>query len=308
MMYAKTSPESSQDCTNNEHEGEYFFTPDFLDESAREMLLATLPASEKRRKSKAPNRCPAYLAHLWTVPLMTFEQEQHEFRKLNYLKFCAFNLESRLRSCIGCSAMVEELGMTRDHIVEIRNLVIESNLRLVVSLAKKYAHFGSNEFDEMICVGNAALMRAVDLFDYRRQVRFSTYAYRAIKTSIFSAYRKEAKMKSRFVESGAWAVDSVVGNAGESDIAELRSAEAREQVIQLMESLDERDRKIVMARFGINQQSKGVAFHVIAKEIGISTTRTVQLFHRSISKMRVLLSKRRSADTSESSICPACFT
>ena len=266
----------------------------FRNESASEMLLGPMPQNEKNNKSKPPRGLPAYLAHLWTVPLLTAEQEQHSFRKLNYLKYRSSCLEASLRSCIGCAAMLDDLKQLNDRSVEVRNVLIESNLRLVVSLAKRYASCNSHQFDEMVCVGNAALFRAVDLYDFRRGNRFSTYAFRAIQTSIFSMYRKEGRMKRRFVASGTEVVESAIGDAGESDIAGLHSAEAREQVIQLMEALDERDRAIVMARFGINRKRKGVAFHVIAKEIGLSTTRTVQLFHRSLEKMRAVLAKRNS--------------
>lgn len=237
---------------------------------------------------------PAYLSHLWTMPLLTAEQEFHGFRKLNYLKYRVSFLDKNLRSCVGCAAMPDDLNQLNHQCAEVRNLLIESNLRLVVSLSKKYASWNSNEFDEMVSVGNAALIHAVDLFDFRRGFRFGTYAYQAIQSSIFSSYRKEGRIKSRFVTSGSEAVELAIGDAGQSAIAELQSAEAREQVIQLIESLDERDQMIVMARFGINQKRKGVAFQVIAKEIGLSPTRTVQLFHRSLAKMRRLINTRSS--------------
>ena len=188
--------------------------------------------------------------------------------------------------------MLVDLQRMNELSVEVRNLLIESNLRLVVSLAKKYASSSSLDFDEMVCVGNAALVRAVDLYDFRRGIRFSTYAYQAIQTSIFGAYRKESRVQGRFFAGGTEATESVVSDAGECDLAELKAVEARDQVIQLMEALDDRDKQIVMARFGINRKRSSVAFHVIAKEIGLSTTRTVQLYHRSLEKMRALLSKR----------------
>ncbi len=274
-------------------EKDVFFMDIFLEESASELLLGPIPPDEKKKGSKPPKGLPAYLAHLWKVPLLSAEQEYHAFRKLNYLKYRSACLEASLRSCVGCVAMLDDLERLGNQQVEVRNLIIESNLRLVYSLAKRYARLNSQEFDEAICVGNACLVRAVDLFDFRRGLRFSTYAYQAIQTAIFGAYRKEGKVRSKFSASGGEAVESAVGDAGASDLAGLHCVELREQVIQLMEALDERDRIIVMARFGIDQRHSGVAFHVIAKEVGLSTTRTVQLFHRSIAKMRSLIAKRR---------------
>ncbi len=283
--------ESIQECKDRDHSANFFFMSIFSDESAVDLLLGPMPAADKLAETNPPRGLPAYLAHLWTVPLLTAEQEHHGFRKLNYLKYRSSCLDSSLRSCMGCAAMLRDLKHFNECSVEVRNLLIESNLRLVISLAKKYASSSSLDFDEMVCVGNAALVRAVDLFDFRREIRFSTYAYHAIQTSIFGAYRKESRMNSRFVADGTVTVESAISDAGECDVAELKAVETRDQVIQLMEALDDRDKQIVMARFGINRKHNGVAFHVIAKEIGLSTTRTIQLYHRSLSKMHALLSR-----------------
>ena len=66
---------------------------------------------------------------------------------------------------------------------ELRNRIIEANLRLVVSIAKKYFHQNLN-FLDLVQEGNLGLMRAVDKFDYRRNIKFSTYATWWIRQSI----------------------------------------------------------------------------------------------------------------------------
>ena len=66
---------------------------------------------------------------------------------------------------------------------EARSLMIQSNLRLAVSIAKKYSKYGSS-LEDLIQESNMGLIRAVEKFDWRRGFKFSTYACWWIKQAV----------------------------------------------------------------------------------------------------------------------------
>lgn len=264
----------------------FFDEPLFFKRSAAKQLCGPPPASDQTRCSPPPSGLPSYLCHLWTVPLLTPPQEHHYFRKLNFLKYQRSVIlgKSVHRPLRGKKR--ERLEQVESAIVETRNLIVESNLRLVVSLAKKFASNSRDDFDEFVSVGNAAIIRAVERFDYRRGFRFSTYAYQAIQRSIFDLYQKDCRVRDRFVSDGSDAIADTVSDAGEADRLEIVASENHKYTKVLMTNLDDRERRIVKAHFGIARGTEPSSLRVIGDELGLSKQRIRQLLIRALEKMR----------------------
>ncbi len=87
---------------------------------------------------------------------------------------------------VECEMRMREIEIVFERLMSEKNRLIQANLRLVISIAKKYIKRGLH-FSDVLQEGNLGLMKAVDKFDYRRGFRFSTYATWWIQQSIIRA-------------------------------------------------------------------------------------------------------------------------
>lgn len=129
-----------------------------------------------------------YLKEIGKVPLLTAEQEVDLAQKIE----SGDEAERRLKTPELSEEERRELQNIREQGLRAKKKLIESNLRLVVSIAKKYVGRGLL-FLDLIQEGNLGLIRAVEKFDYKKGYKFSTYATWWIRQAITRAIADQAR-------------------------------------------------------------------------------------------------------------------
>lgn len=153
---------------------------------------------------------------------------------------------------------ISELGGSRDK--EVKDLLIEHNLRLVVYIAKKFDNTGVG-VEDLISIGTIGLIKAINTFQMDKKIKLATYASRCIENEILMYLRRNSKTKMEVSIDEPLNVDwdgnelllsDILGT--EEDI--ISKDLEREVEIKLLTKaicqLSKREQTIVKLRFGIN--------------------------------------------------------
>jgi len=251
--------------------------------------------------SAVPRSLPAHLARLCESGMLTPEEEQRLFRDMNYLKYRANVLRSRLNPHTPDVSMLEKVERFLAAAQAIRDQIIKANMRLAISVVKKFVT-PQHSFDDMLSDGIYSLMQAVDKFDFDRGFRFSTYAYRAIARNAYRAIMKQQRDTVRLAsELDDLNLDS---NSSHSESAmDVRTwTRLRGLLSQVMEHLDRRERLIIRCRYALGGHRKVKTFQAIAQRLGISKERVRQLEQRAMAKLRTLAAELNMEDVFEPSL------
>jgi DNA-directed RNA polymerase sigma subunit (sigma70/sigma32) len=181
---------------------EYMYHESFDNPALDAEIVAPMPGAAEfeanRRNMRVPKDAPPELASLYEIPLLTKEQEQHLFRKMNYLKHQAKKLREQVDPASARTQDLDTIESLQKQAQEIKDLLVNCNMRLVVSIAKKHSAQSDNFF-ELLSDGNVSLLRAVEKFDYSRGNKFSTYASWAIMKNFARSIPEEQHRRERYV-------------------------------------------------------------------------------------------------------------
>lgn len=294
----------------------------------------------------------SYLLEIGRIPLLTKEQEVIYGKQVQQM-MALYEGKEALAQNLGCEPSVEEWAqqahLDRGEIDSVlakgqqaKHKMIEANLRLVVSIAKKYQKRGV-EFLDLIQEGTLGLERGVEKFDPKQGYKLSTYVYwwirqgmtRAISqqgrtirlpSHIFERLTKIRKIQRQlFHQFGRNATPSEIAQALEIEISEVRKllllarrpfsldlrvgenqdtefidmlqdespspeeymmGEAlRHDVRQLLAELSQRQREVVILRFGL-ENNQAQSLQEIGELLGLSRERVRQIEMQALANLR----------------------
>ncbi len=284
----------------------------------------------------------AYLAKIGEHPLLTADDEQRLGAIIQTGREAAATLNGDLSPCRS-----EELATLAALVAEGKRAsqtFVEANLRLVVSIAKRYRSSGVPLAD-LIQEGNLGLIHAVEKFDFRKGFRFSTYAswwirqsitraindsertirlparkseavahVRRARTSLESELGREPSVPELAAVTGMEpekvdealrlsrrpvSVDDPVGTDGDALVGDLVADPAAataldevvtaglaDEVLALLATLGDKERRIVSLRYGLGED-KPRTLAEVASTFGVTGESVRQMEKRALSKLRV---------------------
>jgi RNA polymerase primary sigma factor len=234
---------------------------------------------------------PPYLASLYDVPLLSRDQERYLFRKMNYLKYQAHQLRAAIDPLHCKPAMLDRIERLQAEALAVKNQIIRSNLRLVVSIAKKRVG-PTNNFFELVSDGNMSLIRAVEKFDAARGFKFSTYASWAIMKNFARSIPEEKQRRDRFVTGHEDMFESAQDTR--SDVHERESGQRRNhEIVQgMLGRLNDRERRVLISRYGIGGADEQT-LEQLGRELGVTKERVRQIESRAQEKLRKIAIEER---------------
>ena len=174
-----------------------------------------------------------------------------------------------------------------------RKKLIEHNLRLVVYISRKFENTNVN-IEDLISIGTIGLIKAINTFDAGKNIKLATYASRCIENEILMYLRKASNRRSEISfdeplntdwDGNELLLSDVLGTDSDVVLRSLEEDVDKQLLHSALEKLGQRDKQIVVMRFGLNETEEKTQKEV-ADMMGISQSYISRLEKRIISRLR----------------------
>lgn len=180
-----------------------------------------------------------------------------------------------------------------------RNKLVEHNLRLVAHIVKKYYNTGTDP-DDLVSIGTIGLIKAINTFNYEKNIRLSSYASRCIENEILMYFRG-TKKNSLDISMNEEIDSDADGNSltlsdmlavDDNIVDELDTRLKIEKLsVYIRETLTPREALIISLRYGLNNK-KPLAQRVVADRLGISRSYVSRIEKKALQKLRHCYEKK----------------
>jgi RNA polymerase sporulation-specific sigma factor len=190
------------------------------------------------------------------------------------------------------SAMVAGLGNGDDQ--EIKKILIERNLRLVVYIAKKFDNTGIG-VEDLISIGTIGLIKAINTFKSDKNIKLATYASRCIENEILMHLRRNSRIKTEVSIDEPLNVDwdgnelllsDILGTEEDLVYKDIEDEVDLNLLEQAMDILSDRERTIIELRYGIGHDDEEMTQKEVADLLGISQSYISRLEKKIIRRLR----------------------
>jgi RNA polymerase primary sigma factor len=270
------------------HGGEQFGSSSAESDLLGDTLLGTGLEPTPARASKIPS-LPPHLARLCEAKLLSPEEERSLFQRMNFLKFKAEEFRLKLAPESQDCWQIRRIDGLLKASEWYRDYIVRSNMRLVISIVKKFVN-AQNGFDDLLSDGIVALIRAVDKFDASLGFRFSTYATQVVRRNTYRCVMEKQTERKRNVGSIHENGVDIGDDQKESSMSEARWHELRSRLSLMLDHLDRREKFIIRARFSLGGHRRIQTLQRLAEKLGVSKERVRQLEKRALDKLRGMVS------------------
>lgn len=174
-----------------------------------------------------------------------------------------------------------------------RQLLIEHNLRLVVYISKRFENTGIN-IEDLISIGTIGLIKAVNTFNSGKNIKLATYASRCIENEILMYLRKINAQRTEVSfdeplntdwDGNELLLSDILGTDEDEVSRPLEDDADRQMLMEAIDSLDAREREIILLRFGL-PHGREYTQKEVADMLGISQSYISRLEKRIIDRLR----------------------